>query len=212
MQIFIDSANVKEIKEAIALGLCDGVTTNPTLIAKTGKTNEQAILDICAITDVPVNAETVGITYEEIIKEGEALAKIAPNVVIKIPMSKDGLRAVRYFANKDIATTVTLIFNMPQALLAAKAGAAYIAPFVGRLDDIGTDGMELIEEIAELYDLYDFDTEIVVASVRSPLHFKMSAQAGAHAITVPFSLIDKLFTHPLTDAGIEKFLKDAGVK
>ncbi len=177
MQIFIDSANVNEIKEAIALGLCDGVTTNPTLIAKTGKTNKQAILDICAITDAPVNAETVGITYDEIIKEGEELAKIAPNVVIKIPMSKDGLRAVRTFANKDIATTVTLIFNMPQALLAAKAGAAYIAPFVGRLDDIGADGMELIEEIAELYDLYDFDTEIVVASVRSPLHFKIGRAA-----------------------------------
>jgi len=210
MQIFIDSADVEQIKQAIEIGLCDGITTNPTLIAKTGKDNAKAIADICAITDVPVNAETVGISYNEIIEEGSALADIASNVVIKIPMTKGGLRAVAYFADREVMTTVTLIFNLNQALLAAKAGASYIAPFVGRLDDISSEGMEIIQEIAQVYEYYEYPTEIVVASVRSPMHVKQAALAGADAITVPPSLIDKLFAHPLTDRGIEQFLKDAG--
>jgi transaldolase len=212
MKIFIDSADVNEIKEAINLGLCDGVTTNPTLIAKTGRKNAEVIAEICGLAGVPVNAETIGISYKEIITEGAELAAIAENVVVKIPMCKDGLRAVAYFAERDIKTTVTLVFNVAQALLAAKAGAAYIAPFVGRLDDISSSGMDMIRELVEVYDNYDYETEIVVASVRSPLHVKEAALAGADAITVPFSLINTLFAHPLTAAGIEKFLRDAGHK
>ena len=210
MKIFIDSADVDEIAQAVEMKLCDGVTTNPTLIAKTGKPNAEVIAEICRLTDTPVNAETVGISYDEIIAEGSELATIADNVVVKIPMCKDGLRAVSYFAEKGVRTTVTLIFNAAQALLAAKAGASFIAPFVGRLDDISTDGMEIIAEIVEIYDWYDLMTEVVVASVRSPMHVKNSALAGAHAITVPFSLIEKLMGHPLTEAGIAQFLADAG--
>ncbi len=212
MKIFIDSADINEIKEAISLGLCDGVTTNPTLIAKTGRKNADVIAEICGLAGVPVNAETVGVTYKEIIEEGAELAAIAENVVVKIPMCKDGLRAVQYFAERDIKTTVTLVFNVAQGLLAAKAGASYIAPFVGRLDDLSSSGMEMIRELVEVYDNYDYDTEILVASVRSPLHVKDAAMAGADAVTVPFSLINTLFSHPLTTAGIEKFLRDAGHK
>jgi transaldolase len=212
MKLFIDSADAREIRQAVDLGLCDGVTTNPTLIAKTGKPNAEVIGEICRVTDAPVLAETVGISYDEIIAEGAALAKIAPNVVIKIPMCKDGLRAVRTFAGRGIRTAVTLIFNANQALLAAKAGASFIAPFVGRLDDQSDVGVEVIEEIMDVYDGYEFATEVIVASVRSPLHVKQSALAGAHAVTVPFALVDKLLAHPLTDAGIAKFLADAGRK
>ena len=212
MKIFIDSADVNEIREAISLGLCDGVTTNPTLIAKTGRKNADVIAEICALAGVPVNAETVGISYAEILAEGAELAAIAENVVVKIPMCKDGLRAVQYFAERDIKTTVTLVFNVAQALLAAKAGAAYIAPFVGRLDDVSSSGMDMIKEIVEVYDNYEYETEIIVASVRGPLHVKQAALAGADAITIPFSLINTLFAHPLTDAGIAKFLRDAGHK
>jgi len=182
------------------------------LIAKIGKPNAKVIEDICKVTTTPVNAETVGISYDEMLREGGELARIAPNVVIKIPMCKDGLRAVRYFSEKEIPTTMTLIFNASQALLAAKAGAAYIAPFVGRLDDISEEGLGMIEEIIEIYDWYEYDTEVLVASVRSPLHVKQAALAGAHAITIPFSLIDKLLMHPLTEGGIAKFLADAGRK
>jgi transaldolase len=212
MKIFIDSANVHEIKDAVALGLCDGVTTNPTLIAKTGKPNAKVIEEICQITKAPVNAETVGISFDEMVREGGELSRIAPNVVIKIPLCKDGLRAVRYFADRQVPTTVTLVFNANQALLAAKAGAAYIAPFVGRLDDVSVEGMEMIEEIVEIYDWYEYATEIVVASVRHPLHVKQAALAGAHAVTIPFNLVEKMIAHPLTDIGIEKFLADAGHK
>jgi transaldolase len=212
VKIFIDSADVNEIKQAVEMNLCDGVTTNPTLIAKTGKKNADVIAAICKVTSMPVNAETVGISYDEIVREGAELAKIAPNVVVKIPMCKDGLRAVHYFAERSIASTVTLIFNAPQALLAAKAGASFIAPFVGRLDDQSETGMDMIADIVDIYDTYDFETEIVVASVRSPLHVKDAALAGAHAVTVPYALLDKLIAHPLTDLGIAKFLADAGRK
>jgi transaldolase len=212
MKIFIDSADVNEIKQAVDLGVCDGVTTNPTLVAKTGRPNAEVVAAICKLTEAPVNAETVGVTYDEIVKEGVELSLIAPNVVVKIPMCKDGLRAVRYFADKGVDTTVTLVFNASQALLAAKAGAGWIAPFVGRLDDQSEMGMDMISEIVEIYDYYEYTTEILVASVRSPLHVKQAALAGAHAVTVPFALIDKLLAHPLTDAGIAKFLTDAGRK
>jgi len=209
MDIWIDSADVGEIEQAVSMNLCDGVTTNPTLIAKTGKANEQVIREICKLTEAPVLAETVGISHQEIITEGRRLAAIATNVVIKIPMSKDGLRAVWDLQGEEIETCVTLIFNAGQALLAAKAGASYIAPFVGRLDDISADGMELIQDIVDIYDRYEFPTQVIVASVRGPLHIKNAALAGAHAITVPFALLDKLMAHPLTDAGIAKFLADA---
>jgi transaldolase len=212
MKIFIDSADAEQVKQAAEMRLCDGVTTNPTLIAKTGRSNKEIIAELCAATDAPVNAETVGITYDEIISEGTELAEIAKNVVIKIPMCKDGLRAVAYFADRGIDTTVTLVFNASQAVLAAKAGASYIAPFVGRLDDIGVDGSEMIGEIVEIYDWYELPTEIIVASVRHPMHIKDAALAGAHAVTVPFSLIEKLLAHPLTDSGIAQFMADAGRK
>ncbi len=212
MKIFIDSANVEEIKQAVEMRLCDGVTTNPTLIVKTGRQNAEVIAAICNTTDTPVLAETVGVSYDQIIGEGTELAAIAENVVIKIPMCKDGLRAVSYFADRDIATAVTLVFNVSQALLAAKAGAQLIAPFVGRLDDVSFEGGEMISEIVEVYNWYDYETEIVVASIRSPMHVKDAALAGAHAVTVPFSLIEKMMAHPLTDIGIAQFLADAGRK
>jgi len=209
MKIFLDSANLKEITEALELGLCDGVTTNPSLIAKEGVNNAERIAEICKLVDGPVLAETVDIDYDSIIEEGTALAAIASNVVVKIPMCKDGLKAVRTFAGKGVQCAVTLIFNASQALLAARAGARYIAPFVGRLDDISNDGMDMIAQIMEIYSNYDFDTEVIVASARHPLHFIQSALTAADAITLPFSTIDKIFSHPLTDAGIAKFMADA---
>lgn len=209
MKIFIDSANVEEIKEAIELGVCDGITTNPTLIAKTGKDLERAIKDICAITDVPVNAETISTDFEGIVKEGKVLASWAKNVVVKIPFNADGLKAVRALCSEGINTTMTLIFNANQALLAAKAGATYICPFVGRLDDISTDGMELVSDIVQIYENYAFATEIIVASIRHPIHVLESARLGADGVTVPFDVIKKMFGHPLTDIGIERFINDA---
>ncbi len=212
MQIFIDSANVKEIKEAVELGLCDGVTTNPSLIAKQGGDNKTIIPKICEACAGPVLAEVLSVDAEGIIREGRELAKIADNVVIKIPMGKEGLKAVAALSAEEIDTAVTLIFNASQAILAAKAGASFIAPFVGRLDDLSLDGLDMIREIVEIYTLYDFETEVIVASVRHPLHVKDSALAGADAVTVPYGIVEKLMNHPLTTAGIEKFLADAGRK
>jgi len=209
MKIFLDSANLKEIKEAIDLGICDGITTNPSLIVKEGVENAVQIAKICELVKGPVNAETISINYEGIIKEGRELASIASNVVVKIPMSKDGLKAVRAFHEEGIPTTVTLIFNASQAVLAARAGADFIAPFVGRLDDISNEGMNLIADIVLIYGNYGYETEVVVASVRNPLHFIESARIGADIITLPFAMLEKLFGHPLTDAGIAKFLADA---
>ena len=208
MKIFIDTASIKEIKEAAALGLLDGVTTNPSLVAKEGKDFRTMLNEILAIVDGPVSAEVISTDYEGILKEGRELAAIHKNIVVKVPLIKEGLKAVRTFSAEGIKTNVTLCFSPSQALLAAKAGASYISPFVGRLDDISHNGMQLIEEIVQIYRNYDYQTEVLVASIRHPLHFVEAALIGADVCTMPFSVIDKLFSHPLTDNGLEKFLSD----
>jgi len=208
MKIFIDTASIKEIREAASLGLLDGVTTNPSLVAKEGK-NFRAMLDeILAIVDGPVSAEVIATDYEGILKEGRELAAIHKNIVVKVPLIKEGLKAVRTLSSEGVKTNVTLCFSPAQALLAAKAGASYISPFVGRLDDISHNGMQLIEEIVQIYRNYDYQTEVLVASIRHPLHFVEAALIGADVCTMPFSVIDKLFNHPLTDSGLKKSLSD----
>jgi transaldolase len=209
MQIFIDSADVREIREAAAMGVIDGCTTNPSLVAKVGRKLEEVIPEICTIVDGPVSAEVISTDAEGMIREGRELAKIHKNVVVKIPLIADGLKAVRVFSAEGIKTNVTLCFSPMQAMLAAKAGATYISPFVGRLDDIQSDGMELIEQIVTIYENYGFDTQVLVASVRSPMHLVQSALIGAHCATVPFNVIAQLLKHPLTDKGLEQFLADA---
>ena len=209
MKFFIDTANIDEIREANSLQILDGVTTNPTLISKTGKPFMDVVKEILAeIPDKPVSLEVASTDYEGMIREGEMLAKLGDNVVIKIPMTVDGLKAVKHFEYKGIKTNVTLVFSANQALLAMKAGATYISPFVGRLDDIGHDGMELISDIKTIKDNYGFDTEIIVASVRHPQHVLQSALIGADIATIPFKVIAQLAKHPLTDIGLERFLKD----
>ena len=208
MKIFIDSADINEIKEAAALGVLDGCTTNPSLLAKVGRKIETAIPEICEVVDGPVSAEVVATTYEEILKEGRALAKLHKNVVVKVPLIADGLKAVRTFKSDGIKSNVTLCFSANQALLAAKAGAAYISPFIGRIDDTSHEGMELIEQIVQIYDNYDFETEVLVASIRSPYHVVQAALIGAHCSTIPMSVIKQLIKHPLTDSGLAKFLDD----
>jgi len=208
MKFFIDSANVEEIQKAVDLGLADGVTTNPTLLAKEKGTPEEIYKAICQIVDGPVCAEAISLDADEIIAESINLAKIHDNIVIKIPATKDGLMAVNTLEKEGIKTNVTLIFSAMQALAAAKAGASYICPFVGRLDDTGQNGMELVEQILQIYENYGFTTEIVVASIRSIGHVQTAALIGAHIATIPFAIIDKLIKHPLTDAGIQSFLKD----
>ncbi len=208
MKFFIDTADVNEIREANALGLLDGVTTNPSLIARTGRSFEAVIKEIVEIVDGPVSAEVVSTDFEGIKAEAKVLAKIADNIVVKIPLIEDGLKAVRWCADHGIQTNVTLCFSPLQALLAAKAGADYISPFVGRLDDIAHDGMDLIGQIVDIYRNYDFDTEVLVASVRHPLHVLESARLGADVATVPLSVLKQLIKHPLTDIGLAKFLAD----
>lgn len=210
MKIYVDSADVKEIEAAQAVGLCDGVTTNPTLIAKTGKSMSQAIRDICAIVNGPVHAEVLSLDERGIYEEGRELAKIARNVVVKIPMCNAGLRAVKRFADEGTQTNVTLIFSASQAMLAAKAGATNVCPFVGRLDDISATGTDLIREIGAIFDNYpSIKTEIVVASIRNPLHVIECARIGAHILTIPGNVLTQMEKHPLTDSGIAKFLEDA---
>lgn len=213
MKFFIDTANLEQIKEAQDLGILDGVTTNPSLMAKEGISGKEAILNhyktICEIADGDISAEVLSTTYEEMIKEGEELAAIHPNIVVKIPMIKDGIKALKYFSNKGIKTNCTLIFSAGQALLAAKAGASYVSPFLGRLDDISVDGMNLIEEIRIIFDNYMFDTEILAASIRSPMHIINCAKVGADVITSPLDSILNLFNHPLTDKGLAQFVTDA---
>lgn len=212
MKFFIDTANLEQIKEAEALGVLDGVTTNPSLMAKEGITGQENIiqhyLDICAIVDGPVSAEVISTDFEGMIREGEVLAALHPNIVVKIPMIHDGIKALRYFSNKGIKTNCTLVFSAGQALLAAKAGATYVSPFVGRLDDVSTDGMELIEQIRLIYDNYMYDTQILAASVRHTMHIIKCAEAGSDVMTGPLSAILGLLKHPLTDIGLEKFLAD----
>ena len=208
MKFFIDTADVNEIREAESLGILDGVTTNPTLVSKTGRPFKETIEEICTIVKGPVSAEVVSTETEAIIKEGRDLAKIADNIVVKVPLIKDGLKAVKVLISEGIKVNVTLCFSSNQALLAAKVGATYISPFVGRLDDKGHTGMEVVDEIRTIYDNYDFDTEIIVASVRTPLHVRDAALMGADIATIPLEVFNKIVQHPLTNAGLKSFLAD----
>jgi transaldolase len=208
MQFFIDSADVGEIKKALALGLCDGVTTNPSLVAKTGRKFSEVLKEITALVPGPVSAEVTAVDFEGMIAEAKKFAKVADNVVVKVPLIVEGLRAVRALSAEGIRTNVTLCFSPVQALLAAKAGATYVSPFVGRLDDISEDGMSLIAQIIEIYRNYDFSTKVLVASVRHPIHVLESARLGADVATIPYSVIEQLAKHPLTDSGLKKFLAD----
>ncbi|RPA60640.1 fructose-6-phosphate aldolase [Aerococcus agrisoli] len=208
MKFFLDTANIDEIKRINDLGLVDGVTTNPTLVSKEGRDFEEVIKDIASTIDGPVSAEVTGLTYEEMVEEAHVIAKWADNVVVKIPMTEAGLKAVNTLSKEGIKTNVTLIFSVAQGLLAAKAGATYISPFIGRIDDLGQDGLKLIAELREVLDIYDLDAEIIAASIRHIGHFEGAALAGAHIGTIPGTLFPKLWSHALTDNGIEGFMAD----
>ena len=212
MKFFIDTANLDQIREANDLGILDGVTTNPSLMAKEGISGYNAVMqhyiDICNIVDGDVSAEVISTDYEGMIKEGEALAALHPNIVVKIPMIKDGIKAIRYFSDKGIKTNCTLVFSAGQAILAAKAGATYLSPFIGRIDDISWDGMELIGQIVNIYQNFSFETQVLAASVRNPLHIVHCAELGADVVTCPLSAILGLLKHPLTDIGLQQFLAD----
>ncbi|OFX19030.1 MAG: fructose-6-phosphate aldolase [Anaeromyxobacter sp. RBG_16_69_14] len=208
MQFFIDTADVGEIKKALAMGLCDGVTTNPSLVAKTGRKFSEVLKEITAIVPGPVSAEVTAVDYEGMMKEGRQYAKVAENIVVKVPLIVEGLHAVRDLTVEGIRTNVTLCFSAVQALLAAKAGATYVSPFVGRLDDISEDGMALIAQILEIFRNYDFATKVLVASVRHPIHVLQAARLGADVATIPFNVIEQLAKHPLTESGLKKFLAD----
>ncbi|MFH1441361.1 MAG: fructose-6-phosphate aldolase [Candidatus Omnitrophota bacterium] len=208
MKIFIDTANIKEIKESAELGLIDGVTTNPTLVSKENRAYEDLLEEICALVSGPVSAEVISLDSSGMLREARQLTKIAKNIVIKIPLIKEGLKTVRILDQEGIKTNVTLCFSASQALLAAKAGASYISPFIGRLDDISLEGMGLISSIKQIYSNYNFRTEIIVASVRNPLHVLEAAKLAADIATVPFAVIEQLIKHPLTDIGIQRFLED----
>jgi transaldolase len=212
MKFFIDTANLDQIREAHELGILDGVTTNPSLMAKEGISGYNAVMqhyvDICNIVDGDVSAEVIATDYEGMIKEGEALAALHPKIVVKIPMIKDGIKAIRYFSDKGIKTNCTLVFSAGQAILAAKAGATYLSPFIGRIDDISWDGMELIAQIVSIYQNFEFETQVLAASVRNPLHIVQCAQVGADVVTCPLSAILGLLKHPLTDIGLQQFLAD----
>ena len=208
MKFFIDTANVSEIREAVSLGLVDGVTTNPSLVSKENREFRELVREICTLVDGPVSAEVISLDAEGMIKEARELSSIHKNIVIKIPMLPEGLKAVRRLAQEDIRTNVTLVFSPSQALLAAKAGAAYVSPFVGRLDDVSYVGMDLIGQIRTIFDNYGFTTEIIVASIRNPLHVVDAAMMGADVATIPYKVLLQLAHHPLTDIGIKKFLED----
>ncbi len=208
MKIFLDTANVNEIKEGVAIGVVDGVTTNPSLIAREKRPFRPHVEEICAAVPGDVSLEVVAVEFQDMVKEGEELAQIAPNVVVKVPLTRDGLKAVKYLSGKGIRVNQTLCFSAPQALLSAKAGASYISPFLGRLDDIGAVGMDLVRDICEIYRNYGFSTQVLAASIRNPLHVIDAAKAGAHVATMPFSVLEMLIKHPLTDIGLKKFLDD----
>lgn len=213
MKFFIDTANLNEIKEAASLGILDGVTTNPSLITKEGIKGENAILQhyvkICDIVNGDVSAEVIATDFEGIIREGELLASLASNIVVKVPMIKEGIKAIKYFTEQGIRTNCTLVFSAGQALLAAKAGATYLSPFIGRIDDISWDGLDLVQQIVNIYDTYEFETQVLAASIRNPLHIIKCAEIGADVVTCPLDAIMGLLKHPLTDIGLEKFLADA---
>lgn len=208
MKFFLDTANVEEIKKASELGVVDGVTTNPTLIAKEGKPHKELIKEIAKVMKGPISVEGNGSSCDDLLKEAEEFAKWSPNVVVKIPMTKEGIKAVRILAKKGIKTNVTLVFSANQALIAAKAGATYVSPFIGRLDDNGQVGMDLIRDIVQIYKNYNFETQIIVASIRHPIHVLDSAKAGAHIATIPAKVLESMWNHPLTDAGIKRFCED----
>lgn len=208
MKLFIDTANVEDIKKANDMGIICGVTTNPSLIAKEGRVFEEVVKEITEIVDGPVSAEVTAMDAPTMVEQAIPLSKIHPNIVIKIPMCAEGLKACKKLTEMGIKTNVTLIFSSAQALLAARAGATYVSPFLGRLDDIGMDGMNLIEEIVTIFDAHGIDTEIIAASTRHPIHVTQAAMAGAHIATVPFKVLEQMLHHPLTDSGIDKFLKD----
>ncbi len=208
MKFFIDTANIDEIQKAVDMGMVDGVTTNPTLISRENKPFEEIIAEIAKIVDGPISAEVIALDSEGMLAEGRELAKISDNIVIKVPMTTDGLKATKAFSAEGIKTNVTLVFSTAQALLAAKAGATYVSPFVGRLDDIAQTGMDLISDIMTIYDNYGYQSEVIVASVRSPMHVMDAALIGADIATIPFKVIAQLAKHPLTDLGMESFLKD----
>lgn len=208
MKIFIDTANIEQIKEVNSWGILDGVTTNPSLVAKENKDFQTLVREICAIVDGPISVEAISTKAADIVPEARKIAAGNENIVVKIPMTEEGLKATKILSSEGIAVNMTLIFSANQALLAAKAGARYVSPFVGRLDDIGQNGMDLIAEIMDILDNYDFECEVIVASVRDPIHVTEAARLGAHVATIPFDVLKKMFKHPLTDAGIDKFLKD----
>lgn len=208
MKIFIDTANVDEIVKANDMGVVCGVTTNPSLIVKEGRDFVEVIKEITSIVDGPISAEVISLESKGMVKEGRELAKIHKNIVIKVPMTMEGLKAVKIFTSEGIKTNVTLIFSATQALLAARAGATYVSPFLGRLDDIGNEGMNLIEEIVDIFNVHAIQTEIISASIRSPIHVIQAARLGSHIATIPYNVIEQMTRHPLTDQGIEKFLKD----
>ena len=208
MKFFLDTANLNEIREVAATGILDGITTNPTLISKEGNPFEEQLLKICAIVDGPVSAETVSIDAAGMVDEGRHLAKLHKNIVVKCPMTREGLKATKMLSDEGIRVNVTLVFSAPQALLAAKAGAYFVSPFVGRLDDIGLDGMELIRDIVGIYENYDYKTQVLVASVRTPGHVVQAGLLGADICTLPAKVFEMLLKHPLTDRGVEQFLKD----
>ena len=208
MKIFIDTANVKEIKEAVSLGLIDGVTTNPTLMAKEGRAPEQVLKEICELVSGPVSAEVISLESAGMINEARQLVKLAKNIVVKIPLTKEGLKALKILAAEGIKTNLTLCFSVAQALLVAKAKATYVSPFIGRLDDIAQEGMDLIRDIKKIYENYNFETQIIVASVRNPMHVVNAALIGADIATVPYAVIEQLIKHPLTDIGMNRFLED----
>lgn len=208
MKFFIDSANIDEIREAASLGILDGVTTNPSLVAKEGKNFRQLLDEILEIVDGPISAEVVSIDKDGILTEARELAAIHKNIVVKVPLIREGLKAVRQLTDEGIKTNVTLCFSPTQALLAAKAGATYVSPFIGRLDDISIDGMELIQQIVTIYQNYNYTTQVLAASIRHPLHVVQSAMMGADVATIPFKIIDQMFMHPLTESGLQRFLDD----
>jgi transaldolase len=208
MKFFIDTANLEEIREANELGVLAGVTTNPSLVAKEGVDFHTRLKEITSIVSESVSAEVIALDYEGMIKEGKELAAIAPNITVKVPMTSEGLKAVRTFSDLGIKTNVTLVFSAVQALLAARAGATYVSPFLGRLDDIGQNGLDLVAQIAEMFFIHNIETEIIAASIRHPMHVHDAAMRGAHIATIPFKVISQLVKHPLTDQGIEKFLED----
>jgi transaldolase len=208
MKFFIDTANIQEIRKANELGLLDGVTTNPTLVAREGRDFKELIKEICKIVDGPVSAEVISVEAEEMVKEARQLAKVADNIVVKIPMIYEGIKATKILSKEDVSTNVTLVFSPLQALIAAKAGATYVSPFIGRLDDISSVGMGIVEDIVAIYENYGFETEVIVASIRNPVHVLDAALIGAHIATIPFKILIQIAEHPLTEIGLDRFLAD----